>query len=167
MRQFAALASLAACFKKCLMKKINIPSLTRCFAALLLSGVLSTAHAQMITAVPGPDDQGGMIMPMVTIQATAGTGSNPTAGIINVNFNPSSTPVLKPLTEWSPGSWFAETAAWQPSLSPVAGSVPGMPLANAGNGDLFNNQYGFMFMGNGTMMMANVPSGKSLAIKLT
>jgi len=129
--------------------------------------MLSTAHSAVITAIPGPDDQGGMIMPMVRIQATAGTGTNPTAGSIVITFNPSSIPVLRPLTEWSPGNWFEETAAWRPSLSPVAGSVPGMPAANAGNGDLFNNQYGFTFMSNGTMMMANVPSGKSLAIKLT
>ncbi len=137
--------------------------------ASLLTALFSMApfvHAAEISAVPGPDDQGGMIMPMVTITATSGTGSNPTAGTINVAFNPLSTPVLRPLTEWSPGNWFAETAAWRNDLSPVDGTVAGMPSANAGNGDLFNNQYGFMFMGMGTMMMANVPTGNSLAIRL-
>lgn len=123
-------------------------------------------HAAEISAVPGPDDQGGMIMPMVSIFATSGSGTNPTAGNVNVNFNPSVVPILKPLTEWSPGDWFAETAAWRNDLSPVDGTVAGMPSANAGNGDLFNNRYGFMFMGMGTMMMANVPTGKSLAIRL-
>jgi hypothetical protein len=108
-----------------------------------------------------------MIMPMVTIQDTSGNPTDPTAGNINVAFNPPSTPVLKPLTEWSPGDWFAAGAAWRASISPVLGSVPGMPPANAGNGDFFNNQYGFTFMSMGTPMMANVPSGKSLAIKLT
>jgi len=141
------------------MKKLSILS-----AASLL---LSFSHAGQITAVPGPDDQGGMIMPMVTINATSGTAMNPTAGTVNVGFNPALVPVLRPLTDWSPGDWFAETAAWRADLSPVDGSVPGIPSANAGNGDLFNNQYGFMFMAMPMMGMANVPTGNSLAIQLT
>ncbi|MGE9291966.1 MAG: hypothetical protein ACQKBT_13280, partial [Puniceicoccales bacterium] len=126
----------------------------------------ASAHAAVITAVPGPDDQGGMIMPMVTIQATSGTASNPTAGSIQINFNPTETPVLKPLSQWSPGDWFAGTDAWAGDLSPTEGSTPGMPSTDAGNGDLFNNQYGFMYMGNGSLEMAYVPVGNSLAIKL-
>jgi hypothetical protein len=133
------------------------------FVSLLATHVV---HAGMISAVPGPDDQGGMIMPMVTIQATSGTGANPSAGNINVNFTPSTTPVLRPLTEWSPGNWFDASASWAPDISPTVGSVFGMPVGNAGDGDLFNNRYGFMFMSMGSMMMANVPSGKSLAIRL-
>ena len=105
-------------------------------------------------------------MPMVKIVASAGTGSEPTAGQIDVSFSPASTPLLQSLNEWSPGDWFAETANWRSDLSPVAGSVVGMPGANAGNGDLFNNQYGFMFMAMGTMMSAYVPTGNSLAIRL-
>lgn len=135
----------------------------------LLSAVfllVSTAHPAQISAVPGPDDQGGMIMPMVTITATSGPNTNPTAGIINIGFNPSSVPVLRPLTEWNPGDWFADTAAWGPDLSPVDGSVPGMPSATAGSGALFNNQYGFMFMAMPMMGTANIPAGKSLAIRL-
>lgn len=104
-------------------------------------------------------------MPMVTIQATAGMASNPTAGVINVAFTPS-TPLLKPLQEWSAGNWFADTAAWRGDLGSPVG-IGGTPAPNAGNGDLFNNQFGFMFMSMGSMMMANVPTGKSLAIKLT
>lgn len=104
-------------------------------------------------------------MPMVTIQATSGTASNPTAGVINLAFTPGS-PQLRPLEEWSPGSWFADTAAWRSDLGSPAG-VGGTPMANAGGGGLFNNQYGFMFMSMGTMMMANLPAGKSLGIKLT
>ncbi len=134
------------------------------FSLFLLFPVLALAGE--ISAVPGPDDQGGMIMPMVTIVATSGPATNPTSGTINISFSPSSTPVLRPLTEWSPGSWFADTAAWRGDLSPVDGSVPGMPTVNAGDGALFNNQYGFMFMSMGTMMMAHVPAGNALAIKL-
>ncbi|GAB4180215.1 MAG: hypothetical protein Fur0032_21110 [Terrimicrobiaceae bacterium] len=138
------------------------------FVALLLPSALATTtlHAIEITAVPGPDDQGGMIMPMVSIAATSGSPTNPTAGTINVSFSPSSVPVLRPLTQWSPGDWFSETAAWRADLSPQDGTVVGMPPANAGDGDIFNNQYGFMFMSMGTMMMANLPSGNSLAIRL-
>ncbi len=126
----------------------------------------ATTHAALITAVPGPDDQGGMLMPMVTITATAGMATNPTAGTINLSFSPPETPVLSTLEEWSPGDWFADTAAWRSDIGSPAG-VGGTPPANAGNGGLFSNRYGFMFMTMGTMMMANIPTGKSLAIKLT
>ena len=105
-------------------------------------------------------------MPMVSIEATSGTATNPTAGIIKIGFNPASTPVLQSLETWMPGSWFAEDAAWRFDLGSPSG-IGGTPPANAGNGDLFNNQYGFTFMGMGSMMSANVPTGKSLGIKLT
>ena len=104
-------------------------------------------------------------MPLVTIQATSGTGSNPTAGTIKVTLNQTSIPVLSDLQTWSPGNWFADTAAWRPALGSPLG-IGGTPAANAGSGDLFNNQYGFMFMGSGTMMMAYVPAGKALGIEL-
>ena len=133
--------------------------------ATLALATASSSFGALITAVPGPDDQGGMIMPMFTISATAGTGSNPTAGTINMSFS-ATPPVLKSLQEWSPDGWFAEAATWRPRLGSPAG-VGGTPLANAGAGGLFNNQYGVMFMSMGTMMMANIPTGKSLAIKLT
>lgn len=142
------------------MKRIFVSS------SALLALFASAAWSGEISSVPGPDDQGGMLMPMVSITATSGPASNPTAGTINVSFNPASVPVLRPLTEWSPGNWFAETASWRSDLSPVEGSVLEMPSANAGNGDLFNNQYGFMFMSNPMMGMANVPEGNSLAIRL-
>lgn len=135
------------------------------FVALIVIGT-PPAAAAVITAVPGPDDQGGMLMPMVTIQATAGTGTDPTAGMINISFNPGSVPVLNSLETWSPGDWFAADAAWRQDISSPTG-IGGTPAENAGNGDLFNNQYGFMSMRMGTTMMANVPTGKSLAIKLT
>ncbi len=48
-----------------------------------------TTHAGLITAVPGPDDQGGMKMPMVTITG-ADNNMDPTSGTISISFNPSS-----------------------------------------------------------------------------
>ncbi len=162
MRQYDAVHLLLRCATIADEFMMKTTFLTAC---LLITGLLSV-HAGQITAVPGPDDQGGMIMPMVTIQATSGLPTDPTAGIIHVSFNPPYTPVLQSLTEWSPGDWFAEDAAWRNDLSPINGSVAGMPGVNAGNGDLFNNQYGFMFMGMGVPMMANIPTGYSLAIRL-
>jgi hypothetical protein len=106
-----------------------------------------------------------MLMPMVTITG-ADNNMNPTSGTISVSFNPLTTPQMKSLEQWSPGSWFAETAAWRADLGSPAG-VGGTPVANAGAGDLFNNQFGFMFMAMPMMGAANIPSGKSLAIKLT
>ncbi len=115
--------------------------------------------------VPGPGDQGGMEMPIISI-LDAANYSDPTSGRINIAFNPGSTPLLTTLEQWSPGSWFAESASWRPDLGSPTG-VGGTPSANAGNGGLFNNQYGFMFMANPMMSAAYVPTGKSLAIRLT
>ena len=124
----------------------------------------ATTRAGLITSVPGPDDQGGMKMPMVT---TVGADNNmdPTTGTLSISFNPGSTPILNTLEEWSPGSWFADTSGWRSDIGSPAG-VGGTPAANAGNGDLFNNQYGFVFMASPMMGAANLPAGKSLGIKL-
>jgi hypothetical protein len=132
-------------------------------ALLSTIALATTTHAALITAPPGPDDQGGMLMPMVTITATAGTNTDPTAGTVNV-MPPSGTPNLKSSQQWIPGSWYAEDAAWRADLSSPEG-VGGTPGANAGNGSLFNNQYGFMFSTmSGTS--GNIPVGNSLAIRL-
>ena len=104
-------------------------------------------------------------MPMVSITG-ADNNANPTTGTITVNFNPTNTPALKSLEQWSPGNWFAETNSWRPDIGSPPG-VGGTPEANAGAGDLFNNQYGFMFMANPMMGTAYVPAGKSLGIRLT
>lgn len=102
-------------------------------------------HAADLTAIPGPDDQGGMIMPMISLSGTT----------LNLSFAPVSTPELRSLSYWSPGDTFTDSSAWNPLLDPVDGQ-----------GALFNNQYGFMFMANPMMGMDFVPSGKSLGIRL-
>ncbi len=122
------------------------------------------SHAALITAIPGPDDQGGMLMPMVTIINTDDP-NNPTSGDISINFSPTQTPQLQSLQSWSPGAWFDTGAAWRSDLGSPAG-IGGTPVANAGNGDLFNNQYGFMFMSMPMMGMAIIPTSKSLGIEL-
>ena len=137
------------------------------FRPWLAMAVALAAHATTageVTAVPGPDDQGGMLMPIVSITG-ADNLANPTSGTISIMLNPGSAPELQSLEQWSPGDWFSTTAAWRTDIGSPTG-VGGTPAPNAGNGDLFNNQYGFVFTTmSGTR--ATVPTGKSLAIKLT
>jgi MYXO-CTERM domain-containing protein len=130
-------------------------------AALALS---LPAKAGEVTAVPGPDDQGGMIMPMISITGFDDL-QNPTQGAISVMFSPTTIPELRTLEEWTPGDWFTTAAPWRQDIGSPAG-VGGTPAGNAGNGDRFNNQYGFVFSNNGGTR-PNVPAGKSLGIKLT
>jgi hypothetical protein len=143
-------------------------NLKHLFFSAALAASLPLARGAEITAVPGPDAQGGMIMPMVSI-----TGFDnltiPTSGTVSIMFSPSNVPVLRSLQDWSPGNWFAAGADWRPDLGSPEG-VGGTPSASAGNGDLFNNQYGFMFTTSGgtrpsiTSLTAN---NMSMAIKLT
>jgi len=139
------------------MNRISKFILVAC-AVLAIAGF---ANAQLITSVPGPDDQGGMLMPMVTI-TNYDNINDPTRGNISIIFNNSHVPLLQGLQQWSPGSWFSQDAAWRQDLGSPAGTA-GTPVENAGQGDLFNNQYGFMFMSMGT---GKIPIGKSLAIRL-
>lgn len=140
-------------------------------ARIAVVAVLATgfpARAGEISAVPGPDDQGGMIMPMVSITGFDNL-NNPTTGTVSVMFSPEQIPVLRSLEAWSPGDWFAEGAAWRTDIGSPAG-VGGTPVANAGNGDLFNNQYGFMFTTSGGTRPSTgslTANNKAMAIKLT
>jgi hypothetical protein len=129
--------------------------------ALLNAG---QALAGEVTAVPGPSDQGGMIMPMISI-TNFDDLQNPTSGDLAVMFSPTSTPELRTLEEWTPGDWFTTNAPWRQAIGSPVG-VGGTPVTNAGNGDRFNNQYGFVFSNNGGLR-PNLPAGKSLGIKLT
>ncbi len=102
-------------------------------------------------------------MPMVTI-VDADDLDNPTSGKIHIEPD-LRVPVMKSLEQWWPGSWLEEDAAWRPDIGSPEG-VGGTPAPNAGAGALFNNQYGFMFMGVPMMGTAKMPTGKSLAIRL-
>jgi hypothetical protein len=84
-------------------------------------------------------------------------------------FSPASIPVLRSLQEWSPGNWFAPAASWRPDLGSPEG-LGGTPAANAGNGDLFSNRYGFMFTTSGgtrPSVASLAANNMSMAIKLT
>lgn len=133
-------------------------------AALLAVAAATMGHAGLITSVPGPDDQGGMIMPQVFITGTDDP-YDPTYGTLGVSFDPGAVPVLAGLQQWSTGNWFAPGAAWRGDLGSPAG-VGGTPVVNAGRGDLFNCQYGFTFLADPGLGAAFVPAGKCLAIRL-
>lgn len=78
-------------------------------------------------------------MPMVTL-------SGNTLGVMFMP--PMDPPLLASLGHWSPGDTFDPGAAWYGPLDPVGGQ-----------NDLFNNQYGFTFMG-------SVPTGKALGLRV-
>jgi hypothetical protein len=131
-------------------------------AATLAVGLPATAGE--ISDVPSPMAQGGMIMPTFSI-INADDASNPTSGTLAVSFSPpSAAPLLQSLEQWSPGSWFASTAAWTTDIGSPAG-VGGTPPASAGAGGLFSSRYGFQFDADGTTT-AFVPTGKSLGIRM-
>ncbi len=133
-------------------------------SAVVACAVPVAAHAGLITSVPGPDDQGGMIMPQVFILDTDDP-FNPTRGRIGVSFDPMEPPVLAGLQHWSPGDWFDTGAAWRGDLGSPAGTG-GTPVPNAGRGDLFNCQYGFTFLADPGLGAAYIPLGKCLGIRL-
>lgn len=108
-------------------------------AALLMQ----TAFGADLTSIPGPDDQGGMLMPMVTLTGTT----------LHVHFEPLATPELGSLEYWSPGDTFLDSSSWNALLDPVDGQ-----------GALFNNQYGFTF--SSAMGTLPVPPGLTLGIRL-
>ena len=107
-------------------------------------------------------------MPMVSITGFNDL-NNPTSGTVSVMFNPTNIPVLRSLQDWSPGNWFAAGANWRADLGSPEG-VGGTPSASAGSGDLFNNQYGFMFTTSGgtrPSIASLTANNMSMAIKLT
>ena len=113
--------------KQCLLAVISVT----------LSAI--SAKSAVLTSIPGPDDQGGMIMPMVMLSGNS----------LSVMFTPPlESPLLASLEHWSPGDAFQASSAWYTELDPMGGS-----------GALFNNQYGFTFMG-------SIPTGGVLGIRL-
>lgn len=105
-------------------------------------------------------------MPKVSIEATAFTGTEASAGQLKIDFSlPTVKPIFKSTQEWSPGNWYDNGAAWRDDLGSPDG-VGGTPVGNAGGGGIFNSRYGFTFEGDGLSTAAYVPAGNSLAIRL-
>lgn len=111
-----------------------------CLSAIIAIAISAiSTQAAILTSIPGPDDQGGMIMPMVTLSGDS----------LSIMFMPpSELPRLASLDYWSPGDTFNPSSAWHAELDPLSG-----------NGALFNNQYGLTFMG-------SIPAGGALGIRL-
>lgn len=119
------------------MKKVHFAA----FVAILALG--HAASANMLTTIPSPVAQGGMIhINTVFLDQPTGTFS------IHVD---TGTPVLKPLTIWNPGDTFDPTDPWYGKLDPSQ------------EARLFNSQYGFLVdVGNSN----TVPTGTSLGVRL-
>ena len=91
------------------------------------SAVLSTAHAAVLSALPTPVEQGGMIHINVSLQGTD-LVAHPEAG----------TPVIQPLAAWKPGDTFDPASPWYSTLDPTQAA------------GLFNSQFGLLIDGGAT-----------------
>ncbi|MFV0337737.1 MAG: hypothetical protein ACK5LK_05785 [Chthoniobacterales bacterium] len=119
--------------------------------SLLLCGLSAiTLQAAVIDYVPSPDDQGGMIMPMVSLGASS------------ISIMPMSLPVptLQTLNEFAgfEGDEFDPADSWYPTLN-----------TSNGTAQRFNSRYGFMFMDAGMMdepPSPYLPPGNSIALRL-
>jgi len=115
------------------------------FRLIALSAALMSAQAQtVLTQIPDPDRQGGMIMPMVVVDADTQT--------LSLMFGAHPMPILQGLDSYVPDSTFQPSAAWYSLLAP----------APDGAGALFSSRYGF------TAMYATdtfLPEAESLAIR--
>lgn len=123
------------------------PHLILC-SALLVLGATSFVNAATLTAIPTPMQQGGMIMPAVDYVST---GAN--SGYVTVT-QPSTVPLIAPLTYWRPGDDFNNGASWSDELDPVSGS-----------GLSFSSRFGFNPAA--ATLSSVLPSGTALGIKMT
>lgn len=112
------------------------------FAFILLLLAAASASAAVLTTIPSPMVQGGMIHINVVFDETAKEFS------VHVD---SGTPELKPLSLWSPGNTFDPSDPWY------------HPLNTSEQARLFNSQYGFLL---DVGMSDPIPAGKSIGIRL-
>lgn len=119
---------------------------------LLLGALLvcaePVAQAATLTALPTPMQQGGMIMPAVDF-IPSGTDS----GTVTVT-QPSTVPVIAPLTYWKPGDDLNNGKSWSDELDPVSGA-----------GLAFSSRYGFNPAA--ATLSSVLPAGTTLGIKMT
>lgn len=112
--------------------------------AVLSSLAAGVSQAAILTALPSPMAQGGMIHLNVTFldQPADSVTVHADAGL----------PVLRPLAQWKPGDVFDASDPWFDELDPSAG------------GAYFNSQYGFVFDAAGS---DSIPSGRSVGVRMT
>ncbi|MFV0415246.1 MAG: hypothetical protein ACK5NG_02645 [Chthoniobacterales bacterium] len=101
-----------------------------------------SAQAAVIDYIPSPDDQGGMLMPMIDLGAASVAIIPPSGGVL---------PTLHSLEYWNPGDEFDPVSAWYSTLN-----------TSSGNAQRFTSRYGFMFMDMG----GNLPLDQSIALRL-
>ena len=110
---------------------------------ILVSSFLMTASpvfAVVLTALPSPMQQGGMIHINVAYNETTGLLSAiPEAG----------TPEIKPLSAWSSGNTFDSVSPWYATLDPSQAA------------GMFNSQFGLVVAGSDTF-----PSGSKIMVGL-
>ncbi len=117
-------------------------------SVLLALGISPVVQATTLTAIPTPMQQGGMIMPAVDFVST---GAN--SGYITVT-QPSTVPLIAPLTYWRPGDNLNNGASWSDELDPVSGS-----------GLAFSSRFGFNPAA--ATLSSVLPSGTTLGIQMT
>ncbi len=91
------------------------------FHTVLLAALFSDAGAAILTALPTPMNQGGMIHLNIALNGNA----------ITVNPEPG-TPDIKSLAAWKPGDTFDPASPWYSTLDPTQGA------------GLFNSQFGLV-----------------------
>lgn len=107
--------------------------------SFLLAGA-SCSMAAVLTALPTPMEQGGMIHINVAYnEITEVLTAVPEAG----------TPILQPLTRWNPGDDFAPTSPWYTTLDPSQ------------SGDLFNSQFGLVLFDSDPL-----PAGSHIEVRM-
>lgn len=118
----------------------------------ILFAVSSTYLHAYVEQIPGPDDQGGMVMPIVSIQGNnlslswmGGMGGS-------MEWDPSTDSVLMgSIGYWTDGDSFEPGTAYGDLLNPVS---------EGGQGNLFSSRYGFWVDG------TSLESGDYLVLRL-
>lgn len=113
--------------------------LTTFLVFLATALTVSTTRATVLTSIPSPGAQGGMIMPMIEVNGS----------VLSTMFTtPAPLPLLASLDDWSMNATFEPTSAWYTKLDP------------AQENGRFSSRYGFTAGGD------FLPAGTSLGIRL-
>jgi hypothetical protein len=107
------------------------------FTTLSFLAAALPASAAVLTTLPSPTDQGGMIHINVALNGSA----------MEVLLD-TGTPGIKPLAEWKPGDTLDPSSPWYATLDPSQAA------------GLFNSQFGFVMSGDSDLL----PAGSTILI---
>lgn len=107
--------------------------------SLSMIAITSNLQAAVLNMLPSPMAQGGMIHLNVALNGFA----------LNVDIE-AGTPVLKPLSAWSPGDTFNPASPWHDRLDPTQTAAA------------FNSQYGLVITGESDLL----PSGSRIFVDI-